>query len=286
MTEETSNVEVAQPRPPILITEEDFIIKNEHSDKVEPTEEKQEPTEETQEEPDEVEQLKIKNKKIINANSRKEKIITKLGGKLDEANRTIAELQQKLAAPAPREEDFEGQPYGDYLKAVTRHELKVGNAEEAIANLTNEATQLETELGESSRAALDESGEIAEKTYPDFRQVIESLAAQSSNGKLEFSQPAWDAIQRSDDGASAIYAMAKENKLGLLNSLPPIEAAMMVKEYEIRAKSLPKIKHVSTAPEPITSARGIASTSKDPSQMNDAEFNEWRRNSIASKNRR
>lgn len=243
--------------------------------KEEATETKETTTEESAEEStenDEVEQLRIENKKVKNANSRKEKVITKLGSKLDQANRIIAELQQKLAAPAPREEDFEGKPYGEYLEAVTDHRVNKALAEQALDVATKETTQLESELGESTRAALDESGERAEKTFADFRQVIEKAAARSPNGKLEFSQPAWDAIQRSDDGAAAIYAMEKAGVLYHLNSLPPIEAAMMVKEYEIKAQSLPKIKHVSSAPEPITSARGVGSGSKSLESMNSKEL--------------
>lgn len=243
--------------------------------KEETTETEESTTEESAEEAteiDEVEQLKIENKKVKNANSRKEKVITNLGRKLTQATQTIAELQQKLGAPAPREEDFEGKPYGEYLEAVTDHRVNKALAEQALDVATKETTQLENELGETSRAALDESGERAEKTFADFRQVIEKAAARSPNGKLEFSQPAWDAIQRSDDGAAAIYAMEKAGALHHLNSLPPIEAAMMVKEYEIKAQSLPKIKHVSTAPEPITSARGVASGSKSVESMNSKEL--------------
>lgn len=231
-------------------------------------------TEETVEEstePDEVEQLKIQNKKIINANSRKEKVITNLGKKLTQANQTIAELQQKLAAPAPREEDFEGKPYGEFLTATTRHEIKVGNAEEAIQNLTKEASEIQAELGGAVEKAIDESGEIAAKTYPDFMQTIEKYAAQFPSGKIEFSRAAWDVMSRSDDGMPVIYAIVKDNAFSHFNSLPPIEAAMMFKDYERKAESLPKIKHVSSAPEPITSARGVASGSKSKQDYSHAE---------------
>ena len=238
------------------------------TEQVEATQTEETTTEETAEqstEPNEVEQLKIQNKKIINANSRKEKIITKLGGKLDQANRTIAELQQKLVAPAPREEDFEGKPYSEFLTATTRHELKTGKAEEAIAELTNEATQIETELRNASQAVLEESSERAEKTFPDVRQVMESHATwDRGDGQkvIPLSPAATDIFNRSDDPVAALYAILKDGALNVLNSLPPIEAAMMIKEYEIKAQSLPKIKHVSSAPEPITSARGVASGSK------------------------
>lgn len=237
----------------------------------------EEPAEESKE-PDEVEQLKVQNKKIINANSRKEKIITKLGGKLDQANRTIAELQQKLGSNAPREEDYEGKPYGEFLQDSAKHAAKQAIVEQALDSAKQEATQLETELGESSRAALDESGERAEKTFPDFRQVIEQHATHDrgdGNKVLPLSRNAMDALQRSDDGAAAIYAILKDGALNQLNSLPPIEAAMMVKEYEFKAQSLPKIKHVSSAPEPITSARGVASGSKSLESMTGDEIRAW-----------
>lgn len=246
----------------------------------EPETEKAEVTEETttedtaeqSTEPDEVERLRIENKKIINANSRKEKKLTKVAAERDMLRQRVAELEQRQAAPAPREEDYEGKPYGDYLKAVARHEARLDTTEQALEAAKTQATQLETELAETSRAALDESGEVAEKTFPDFRQVIESHAAKSPHGKLEFSQPAWDAIQRSDNGAAAIYAILKtEGAFNQINSLPPIEAAMMVKEFEIKAQSFPKIKHVSSAPEPITSARGVASGSKSKQDYSHAE---------------
>lgn len=234
-------------------------------------------TEETAEtqELDEVEQLKLQNKKIINANSRKEKKITKLAAERDMLRQRVAELEQRQATPAPREEDFVDKPYGDYLKAVARHEARLDTTEQALEAAKNQATQLETELGESSRAALDESGERAEKTFPDFRQVIEQHATHDrgdGNKVLPLSRNAMDALQRSDDGAAAIYAILKDGALNQLNSLPPIEAAMMVKEYEIKAQSLPKIKHVSSAPEPITSARGVASGSKSLENMNSKEL--------------
>ena len=291
MTEETSTPEVA--RPPILLSAEDFIVKNEDTDKaptIEPEglKEGEETKEEVvEDEKSELERLREENRKIKNANSRKDKNNTKMSQKLNDALTRLREFESRNhSIQEPKEEDFEGKPYGDYLKAVARHEQRLGSNEQAIDAARNEAQAIESELAEAARSAIDESGEIAEKTYPDFRKVIESQAEKSPNGKLEFSQSAWDAIQRSDDGASAIYGIVKDGKFDVLNSLPPIEAAMMVKEYEIKAQSFPKIKHVSSAPEPITSARGIASSSKDPSQMTDAEFNEWRRNSIAAKNRR
>lgn len=238
-------------------------------------------TEETAEqstETDEVEQLKIQNKKIINANSRKEKKITKLASERDMLRQRVAELEQKQAILPPREEDYTDKPYEELLDAKAQYYVDKKQNEQALEAAKNQANQLENELGESSRAALDESGANAEKTYPDFRQVIEQHATlDRGDGEkiIPLSQSARDAFLRSDDGAAAMYAILKDGALSVLNSLPPIEAAMMVKEYEIKAQSLPKIKHVSTAPEPITSARGVASGSKSLESMSGDEIREW-----------
>lgn len=215
-------------------------------------------------------------KKAVNALARKDKKNAKLSAKLDEAYAKLREYESKSTAPAPKEEDFEGKPYGDYLNAAAKHAASLAINEQTIEQAKSQQEQLENEMREAANQAIDESAAVAEKTYPDFASAIQSLAVQDrgdGNKIIPLSPIARAAFERSDDSAAAMYAIAKEGlqTLNLLNSLPPIEAAMMVKEYEIKAKSLPKIKRVSSAPEPITSARGVASGSKSLQQSSPEE---------------
>jgi hypothetical protein len=76
------------------------------------------------------------------------------------------------------------------------------------------------------------------------------------------------------------YHLGKNHDLAAqIAALDPVSAAIRIGEL---AASLtrPTPKKTTGAPPPISPVGGRASTSKDPSQMTDAEFAAWRREQI------
>ena len=193
---------------------------------------------------------------------------------------TISELEEKLSKlSAPKEADFEGKPYDDWRDAKTEHALEKKFIENKAGDIKAQLSESEKAWKEERAQILNDNGDEAAKTFSDFHDVMK----QSGRAMAALPAEIKDVFLEADNGAFALYALAKEGALEDLADMSPARAAMIVAKMEDKGLSLSKTKEVSKAPAPLEAVKGTGTSRKDPSQMTDAEFNAWRRASIARK---
>lgn len=240
------------------------------------TEETTEGGDEPAKELSEVERLEAENKKIKNAISYRDKTVGKLRAQLEYERKQVEALKARQVGPAPKEEDFEGKPYGELLTATAKHAAKEEAHNEKVAEAEERVSQVEAAAREEAKAAVDTDAEVARKVFPDFEESIEKLAtAKRADGQavIPLAQAVQSAIEMSDNPAHTLYAISKEpGALEYLNSLPAIKAAMLVHDFSLKAANLPRIKTKSDAPTPVAAARGTAPGSKSIEQMSPQEL--------------
>ena len=259
--------------PAETVTEEP-IENTEEPAEVENTEEvaEEQATKESTEEPKVQEEVAFP-KKAVNALSRRDKQIGKLQAQLAAERSELQKLREQAeksqAADIPKEDSFDN--YGDYMKAVARHELKQESTQEKKEQL--EAQELASEQGlvEEQVRNVNEKAEIARNDIPDYQQlftenadVLQSLPPHIEKVFLEAEEP-----------ALAFYALAKEGKLESILDMSPARAAMAIGRAEVRGAELSKAKPVTKAPAPIASLKGAGKTSKTANTMTPRELLDW-----------
>jgi hypothetical protein len=210
--------------------------------------------------------------KLRKAKSRDDRKIGKLTALKYQYEKELAELRAskvsktEAAEGEPKEEDFEGKPYGDYLKAVAKYEAKKTFSE----TQTQEAElrkKFEADSWEQERAeAIDANAVKAKTTFGDFESVMNENAEYLSGIAPHVKQ----ALLEADNGAFALYLMAKEGVLADLNDMSPAKVGIVVGKYEDRALALKK--PVTKAPAPLTPAKGVGSAGKSVSNMTAQEL--------------
>lgn len=203
-------------------------------------------------------------KKAVNTVSKLKNQRYKLSTENAQLKARISELEASLNKAAPKEEDFEDKPYAEFAKATAEHAADKRFAERELENLKEYTSNVDAQIISEQKAAIDDSAAKAEKTYPDFKETIESALVANERGepKLPLSPQLNQFLHELDDGASALYAIIKDGALHQLNALSGTQLAFAVKEYELKAQNLPKIKRVSDAPPPLEGAKGRGRTSK------------------------
>lgn len=99
--------------------------------------------------------------------------------------------------------------------------------------------------------------------------------------ELPLTQAIAAAIVDSDVSAKLMaYMAANPDEVAEISRLPPARQAAAIGKLEVKVASAPK---VSKAPEPIKPISGRTGADKDPSEMTDAEFAQWRRRQIAQR---
>jgi hypothetical protein len=116
--------------------------------------------------------------------------------------------------------------------------------------------------------------------FQDFDQAVANLQMVGmSRDFLEFTAA-------SDAGAKLLHHLGKDlDEAARISALPPVLMARELTKLELKL-SQPQPKPVSKAPAPITPIAGSGSTSKDPSEMTDAEFAKWRKSQISQRHSR
>lgn len=241
-----------------------------------PSEETPEPTEDgddesSEDEPGEDEAEEPKPKKRRNAQKR----ISQLTRARHNAEREAQELRQQLdalqstAAPAaePKQEDF--QSYDDYYLA--RAEFR---ADQAVTRKLGElANTIQQNQESSERAILAADWEVqvenARDSYDDFDDVV-----------LIDTNPVTDAMAQAyaqtNNGADVAYHIASHPKLAReISGLSPTQAVLRIGALSAKLAAKPVPKQTS-APKPVkTVGGGRASPQKDPSKMNQKDFEAW-----------
>ena len=182
-----------------------------------------------------------------------------------------SEPKPQPATGEPKADQFKS--YEEYLEA--RVEWRAGQHLEKRLGELREKAQRQAGQAEQEKLQAQWEKRISEAltTYDDFEEVALSP-------EVPISEPMMAAILRSPKGADVAYHLGKNHDLAAqIAGLDPISAAIRIGEIAA-SLSRPTPKKTTGAPPPISPVGGRATTSKDPSNMTDAEFAQWRREQI------
>ena len=274
-TEAATAVADAQATPDVFDTIVNEQIKSESDAKELPKEGDQAETETPKED--------LWPKKAVNALSKAKSQIGKERGIRQELERRLAELEAKLAPqPAkaeqpktsgmPKEEDFVGKPYGEYLDAVAEYKVEQ-KLNQKLSERDKASAQEQDKQAREERVAvgnqhLDDNGEKAAKDFADFNDVVDKQI------KGKFLAPhVIEALQEAENPAYALYALAKEGRIDDLNDLHPSRVGAIIDRMAESAMS--KSKPVTKAPTPMKSLTGSSVSAKRLEDASPDELRKW-----------
>lgn len=196
----------------------------------------------------------------------------RLQAELEVARKQAPQPEPKpVASGEPKADQFKS--YEEYLearaewKAEQRVEKRLGELREKAQRQAGQAEQ------EKLQSQWEKRVSEALTTYDDFEEVALSP-------EVPISEPMMAAILRSPKGADVAYHLGKNHDLAAeIAGLDPISAAIRIGEIAA-SLSRPTPKKTTGAPPPINPVGGSARTTKDPANMTDKEFAEWRREQI------
>lgn len=205
--------------------------------------------------------------------SKQDRRIGRMTAEKYQMRQTIAQLEEKLAKlSAPKEADFEGKPYEELLEAKAEHAADKRFIENKASDMKAQLSDSEKAWREERAQFLDDNGAEAAKTLPDFHDVMK----QSNRAMAALPAEIKDVFLEADNGAFALYALAKEGMLEDLADMSPARAAMVVAKMEEKGLQLSKVKEVSKAPAPIEAVRGTGTVSKSLASMSaDELYDNW-----------
>lgn len=182
---------------------------------------------------------------------------------------TPAETQTTTteAKGEPSENDFE--THAAYVKALTKwtanqavEEFKVSQRKEAVTTRQQTVQQEFKGRQEAFKAAT-----------PDFDEVISAADVQVSNAVIT-------EIVESENGPALQYYLAKNpDEAERLSKLAPLTLAREVGKIESRFSSSQQktaVKTTAAPPPPNPTGKSSATSTKDPGEMNPAEYRAWR----------
>jgi hypothetical protein len=208
--------------------------------------------------------------KLLNKLSRENRKIGKLTAEKYQLKQELEALRSKQVAikeGEPQESDFEGKPYGDYLKAVAKWEARQLFNENQLKQVEEKTKESNDDWKQERLEAARENGALATKAFPDFNKVTDS-AFSTLDPKLH------DIFLEADNGAFALYALVKEGMIEELNELSPTKAAMMISRYEDKGLALSK-KPTTKAPTPLAPSRGNTIGTKAVENKTTSELLKW-----------
>lgn len=213
-------------------------------------------------------------KKAVNALSRRDKKIGKQAAELAQLRHELEALRKAQPSESqaketePQEADFE--TYGQYLKAIARYEAKNLVSETKKEDSEQKAQSAEKEWEAERAEAIDENADQAKAAFPDFKKVLDS--ASDDKGIIQLSPHVRKTLLEADNGAFALYVLAKEGLLDEVNAMSPARAAMTIARMEDKGLALSKQKPVTQAPAPMIPAKGVATGSKPAERMSGKEL--------------
>lgn len=174
----------------------------------------------------------------------------------------------------------------DAAREVQQYRDQLARIQQGQPEQAHPAGDVETLVQREARRLLAETkfNEACNKVYaqgksefPDFDQAVGNLQMVGvSREFLEFTAA-------SDAGAKLIRHLGTDlDEAARISALPPVLMARELTRLEMKL-SQPQPKPVSKAPAPITPIAASGSSSKDPSEMTDAEFAKWRKSQIAQR---
>jgi len=195
---------------------------------------------------------------------------------LKEERRMNRKIEQRLAqaqqtqrlVDEPKREQFRDDDA--YLQAQIDH-LAEQKATQRLAE-RERAKDLEKQA-----ETFTEKADKAIEKYPDFYEV-------TANPNVPINEHMVDFITESDMGADVAYFLGKNpHKAALIAQMSPVKAVLALKGIETELATKPTTKP-SNAPAPINPiGANKATVTKDPGEMNQAEFNKWRKEQISKR---
>lgn len=187
------------------------------------------------------------------------------------------ELQQKPEVAQGKPDVGNFNDYADYLEALA--DWKAEQKYESLRQADAQKVFKEKEQSEASRVSERQTEliEEGERKYDDFEDVVKS-------DRHNYSRAAFLAILESDNKADIVYHLAKHpEEADKIAALPAFAQAKEIGKLEDRLLAKPPTK-TSSAPEPIKPIGAKGTTiAKDPKDMTDKEFADWRRRQIAQR---
>lgn len=208
--------------------------------------------------------------KLLNKLSRENRKIGKLTAEKYQLKQELEALKaQKVTIKEgePQESDFEGKPYGEYLKAVAKWEAKQLFNENQLKQVEEKTKESNDDWKQERLELARENGEMARKAFPDFDKITNEVY-DILDPKLH------DVFLEADNGAFALYTLVKEGKIEELNELSPTKAAMMISRYEDKGLALSK-KPTTKAPAPLSPSKGNTIGNKSLENKSTAELLKW-----------
>lgn len=266
-----------QPETAEAVDEAQPIAETQEADASE-TQATEEPTGENETEAKAKQEEDVWPKKAVNAISRKSKQLGELRAKYAAEQQTVAELKKQLEGytQAKKPENAAPQPgqyqtYEEYIDALTEYKVKQRlNEKDEESSRLKQQTE-EKRLISEREAYINENAEKAKEAFSDFENVMQ--ANQDDLGAI--APHVRRAFLDADNGAFALYALAKEGILDTLNEQPYHKVVATIARMEDKALAMSQKKPITKAPQPMTAVRGNASTQKRPEEMSGRELIKW-----------
>lgn len=189
----------------------------------------------------------------------------------DQYNQQIAELQKKIPQTTGEPQIGNYTDYNKYQQDVIDYRINLATTEKnktAPQQPTQEDYQKQL-WREHRRPALVQQVQAASQTFPDMAKKLQA------NTQLLDSLPSHvaDAFLEADNGAVAIYQLLEDGMIPHLAGMNADTVQALIEKAE--DKALSRRKPASTAPAPLTAARGTAPGSKSPADMSGDELRKW-----------
>lgn len=200
-----------------------------------------------------------------------DKRFAKLTWEKNEALRKAQELEQKYAK---QEQSSKAEPQlhefdsiEDYAKAIREYQSEMAKQE-----YHNQFEQQRVEqLRQTQALKLDAAEAEFQKGHADYQQVVGNLV-NLSGGQLP-SDLGNAVLELGDDAPAVLYEIGKDpvEFVELLGMSPTLQ---LMKLGEVRAtlKNSPKTPKIPNTPAPVSPAKGVTNSKKDPYKGSDDEF--------------
>lgn len=198
-----------------------------------------------------------------------------------EAQRLKAEIEairqgsqpksEPKAEGEPKAEDYES--WEDYSKALIRYEAK--QIREAETKQTQEVQEQQKRQAWKAEREVQIAHKAIEvmKQIPDYKEMVEEYGDVLDSFD---DTPIETAFLEAENPELAAYALMKEGKLESLAQMSPYKMAMEIAKAEVRgAAYLKQPKPVTSAPAPLSPAKGSAVGGKSIERMTPNELKEW-----------
>ena len=206
--------------------------------------------------------------KLRKAKARDDRRIGKLTAVKYQAQKEAEELRKRLSeyetkkptgTEKPKESDFEGRPYNDYVEALADWKFEQRISERDKKSTDETVKQRNTEYIREREDLMDDNGEKAAKEIHDFNTVMNEYQAELRGMAPHVRLALLDA----ENGAFALYQLLKEETLESLNEMSERRVNQIVGKAEDRALAALKSKPVSKTPAPLKPNTGTGSASKE-----------------------